>query len=394
MTPRIASLLTLLLLSILCWSAVFAPMTAAQEEIPTDTAALPSSVPSDTHPFFTQQELDQMLAPIALYPDQLLSHILRASTYPLEVIEAARWSKAHPNLEGDQAVQAVSQESWDPSVKALVAFPQMLSTMDEKLSWMEQLGEAFLSQQPQLMDTVQELRQKASTAGHLVSNDQILVNQQEQSIIIEPANPQIVYVPYYDPLLIYGPWWWPGYPPVYWGAWPGYDIGPGFGPGFTWGVGIGVGAGWFIGGFGWPSHEVLLGSGRIWAHNPVHRRNVPYRDLALRQQFRPMGAMAGARREFRGHEPSSFEGRGGLGNLMERRDAFGSRPEVRQTESSPHAFEGVGHGASEEDFSARGRRSQDFGPSRRFWGQSSGGFHGGGEGGFRAGGGFRGGGRR
>ena len=133
--------------------------------------------------------LDQMLAPIALYPDSLLSHILMASTYPLEVVEAARWSKANPALEGEDAVQAVAEMPWDPSVKSLVAFPQILSTMDEKLAWMEQLGNAFLTQQPQVMETVQQLRQRAATAGNLESNDHLQVDRQGDSIVIEPANP-------------------------------------------------------------------------------------------------------------------------------------------------------------------------------------------------------------
>lgn len=154
-----------------------------------------------------------MLAPIALYPDPLLTQILMASTYPLEVIQAARWSKANPNLQGDQAVQAVADKPWDPSVKSLVAFPQLLLMMDEKLDWMERLGGAFLAQESQVMDTIQQLRQKASAAGHLQSNEQIQVQPQGQTIVIQPTNPQVIYVPYYDPMVVYGPWWWPGSPP-------------------------------------------------------------------------------------------------------------------------------------------------------------------------------------
>src|SRR5437667_4240876 len=147
----------------------------AQETVPLAPAPMPPK------PVFTQQQLDQMLAPVALYPDSLLSQILMASTYPLEIVEAARWSKANPNLKGDQAVQAVAQNTWDPSVKSLVAFPQILMMMDDKLNWTERLGDAFLAQQQQVMDTVQNLRQKASAAGNLTSNDQIRVDQQGQS---------------------------------------------------------------------------------------------------------------------------------------------------------------------------------------------------------------------
>lgn len=126
---------------------------------------------------FTQQELDQMLAPIALYPDSLLSHIFMASTYPLEIVEAARWVKAHPTLQGDQAVKANDQYNWEPSVKSLVAFPNVLAMMDEKLDWTERLGDAFLSQQPEVMDTVQNLRQHASANGTLQSTDQVRIDQ-------------------------------------------------------------------------------------------------------------------------------------------------------------------------------------------------------------------------
>src|SRR6185369_13968960 len=118
------------------------------------------------------EQLDQMLAPIALYPDSLLSQILMASTYPLEIVEATRWSKANPNLNGDDAVKAAEQNGWDPSVTSLVAFPQILTMMDERLSWTERLGDGFLAQQAQMMDTVQALRQKAYAAGNLKSTEQ------------------------------------------------------------------------------------------------------------------------------------------------------------------------------------------------------------------------------
>jgi Protein of unknown function (DUF3300) len=413
MNRRITSVLTQLLVLLLSWSLVFAQQEMPpQQEPPQQDAPMPQqNVPRQSRPAFMQQELDQMLAPIALYPDSLLSQILMASTYPLEVIEAARWSKANPNLKGDQAVQAVAQNTWDPSVKSLVAFPQILLMMDEKLNWMERLGDAFLAQQQQVMDTVQNLRQKASAAGNLTSNDQIRVDQQGQSIVIEPANPQVIYVPYYDPTVMYGPWWWPAYPPVYWAPWPGYFIGPGFGVGFAWGLGIAVGAGFFFGAFNWPYRHVTFNRGAVWAHDPVHRRGVPYRDVGLRQQFGRMSASPEARREFRGHAPSSFEGRSALGNRPETRSGVGNRPDVHggspgrfnvpggsrsdmrsapsrpnvpsgtspRVEQRPHAFEGVGQGAAERNFSAQGHASSQGFASRPSGG--SGGFHGGGGGG-------------
>src|SRR3989442_12446058 len=136
-----------------------------------------------------------MLAPSALSPHSLLSRILMGSSYPLEVVEAARWSRANPSLKGDQAVQAVTQNSWDPSVKSLVGFPQILLMMDEKLDWTERLGDAFLAQQAQVMDTVQSLRQKAYDAGNLKSTEQVSVDRQGQTIVVESPRPEVIYVP-------------------------------------------------------------------------------------------------------------------------------------------------------------------------------------------------------
>ena len=312
---------------LLCVSVAFAQTTAP---VPVQTV-------------FTQQELDQMLAPIALYPDSLLSQILMAATYPIEIVQAARWSRANPNLTGDQAVQAVEQNNWDPSVKSLVAFPQILAMMDEKLDWMERLGDAFLSQQQQVMDTVQDLRQKAQAAGNLQSNEIVRVEPQGQTIVVVQANPQVVYVPYYNPTVVYGPWWWADYPPVYWRPWPGYYERPGFGAGFFWGAGITLGAGFFFGAFDWPHRHVSVvnvnnyyyrpgphyanGLPGGWQHDPGHRRGVPYRDPGLRQQFGRQDARPDARREYRGNEPQRVQG---PGNRRDTRNVpGGSRPEPR-----------------------------------------------------------------
>jgi Protein of unknown function (DUF3300) len=207
---RGSGLLTRSLALLLVLSVAFTPIAFAQND------------PPPHQPVFLQQELDQMLAPIALYPDALLSQILMASTYPLEVVEAARWSRANPGLTGDDAVRAVQEYGWDPSVKSLLAFAQVLSTMDDKLEWAERLGEAFLNQQSQVMDTVQNLRQRAYAGGNLASTDQLRVSNEGQTIVVEPANAEVVYVPYYDPMAVYGSWSWPAYPPVYWAPWPGY----------------------------------------------------------------------------------------------------------------------------------------------------------------------------
>lgn len=271
-------------------------------------------------PAFKQEELDQMLAPIALYPDSMLSQILMASTYPLEVVQAARWSRSNAHLKGQDAVRAVEPMDWDPSVKSLVAFPQILHRMDERLDWTQRLGEAFLAQEPQVMETIQGLRQRAAAAGNLRSNDQMRVARQDEHIIIEPAHPQVVYVPYYDPVDAYGPWWWPAYRPVFWGPPPGYYVAPVHAPAFIWGSGIVIGTGFFFGHFNWPHRHVTVVHNNIkvvnrhttvvkrnvstvnvravaWEHNPHHRRGVPFRNAAARERFEQSRAAADARRD-------------------------------------------------------------------------------------------------
>ena len=290
-----------------------------------------SAVFAQDRPAFSQQELDQMLAPIALYPDSLLSQVLMASTYPLEVVQAARWSRSRPELKGQEAVTAVEPMDWEPSVKSLVAFPQVLHMMDEKLDWTERLGEAFVAQEPQVMETVQSLRRNAMAAGQLGSNDRIRVTQQGDYIIIEPANPQVVRVPYYDPNVVYGSWGWPDYPPVYWGPPPGYYVAsPPFTPGLLWSPGIVISAGFFFGHFDWhhrhvkvvkvvkvlkvhdrhgdirvkrhltvhdPTKIVSKSERVVWRHDPVHRRGVPFRHPAARQGFSRSNPVGGATRQ-------------------------------------------------------------------------------------------------
>src|SRR5712691_6488911 len=222
------------------------------------SVAFAQTPPAPRNAAATQQELDQMLAPIALYPDSLLSQIFMASTYPLEVVEAARWSRANPGLTGEAAVDAVGERDWDASVKSLAAFPQVLAMMDQHLEWTARLGDVFIAQEPQVMETVQSLRQKAYEAGNLRSTEQATVYQQGEALAIEPASPQVVYVPYYDPRVAYGAWWWPAYPPVYWAPWPGYYAYPGYPAGFAWGVGITVGAGFFFSACDWRNRHVTV----------------------------------------------------------------------------------------------------------------------------------------
>ena len=168
---------------------------------------------------YNQAELDALLAPVALYPDAVLSNILVASTYPDDVRQAAAWSLANPQIAGEDAVRAAEPMPWHPSVKALVAFPDLLARMNESPQWVADLGAAFREQEPYVMDTVQRLRSRAQANGSLQSNDQYTVQQQGPDIAVYPAQPQVVYVPYYDPYVVYGTWWWPAYRPVFWRPW-------------------------------------------------------------------------------------------------------------------------------------------------------------------------------
>lgn len=200
---------------------------------------------NETNQTFSQAELDSMLAPIALYPDSLLAQVLIASTYPDQVVEADRWVKEHQGMSKDELNAALDKMDWDLSVKALVPFPQVLAKMDEDLDWTSKLGKAFLAQEKDVMASIQGLRAKAYAKGNLRSTEQQKVSVEGENIEIEPANPEVVYVPYYDPMAVYGDWWWPGYPPFaffpFWG--PFLAWGP-----FGFGIGIGVGAFW---GSGW-----------------------------------------------------------------------------------------------------------------------------------------------
>src|SRR5437016_9801535 len=194
----------------------------------------------------TPQQLQQLVAPIALYPDALVAQILAASAYPIEIVEAERWVHQHSDLKGQQLAQAVDQQSWDPSVKAVAQFPSVLGNMDKNLSWTSSLGDAYVNQQQDVLDAVQTMRKRAQQVGNLKTTPQENVVTQGQTIVIQPANPDVVYVPTYDPWLVYGP-------PVV--AYPGWFWYPGLyavGPGISFGFGFGIG---FFGGFGWGFHH-------------------------------------------------------------------------------------------------------------------------------------------
>ena len=304
-------------------------MTLFAKKLVAGFAALLLALPlaaGPAHAAYTQAELDQMLAPIALYPDPLLSQVLMASTYPQEVAEAARWSRAHPGVNGDDAVRMVEDQDWDPSVKSLVAFPQVLTRMDENPDWTRRLGDAFIVQEPVVMETIQGLRRRAEDAGQLASDDRLRVVRQAQSIVIEPASPQYVYVPYYDPWIAYGPWWWPAYPPFAWAPWPGYvrAYRPGLSVGFWWGAPVGISAGFFFGGVDWPRRHVsvvrvdnyyvrragvnrqaVVTPGR-WRHD-YWRSGTEQRTAVARPQFTAPAPLREQRREERRREASRIE---------------------------------------------------------------------------------------
>lgn len=248
---------------------------------------------------YTTAQLDQMLAPVALYPDALLSQILMAATYPLEVVEASRWLHVPGNagLRGDQLADVLDQQAWDPSVKSLVPFPQVLDMLDKNLDWTEQLGDAFLAQQADVMNSVQRLRNDAKNAGTLSSTSQQRVTSENQVIMIAPVNPDIIYLPMYNPQYVYGAWGYPDYPPYYF-PWYGTDIGVGIS--FSIGFGI-VSSYWGWNHWDWDRRRIIVDVNRYhhmdrdyhhapvspgaWQHNPAHRRGVFYNSPAVREQF-------------------------------------------------------------------------------------------------------------
>ena len=300
---------------------------------------------------FTQEELDQVVAPIALHPDSLLAQILMASTYPLEVVQAERWAKQNKDLKGDALTAALEKQNWDPSVKSLVNFPPVLQMMSEKLDWTQKLGDAFIAQEKEVMETVQKLRKKAEEQGNLktTKEQKVTVEQETKVIIIEPANPQVVYVPTYNPAVVYGAWWYPVPPPYYYYP-PGYAVG---GALFTFGVGLAIGAAWGYawGGCGWGRNEVnvdidrntninnnidrdkvkndMKNKGQVndrgqgkFQHDASHRKGVSYRDQATAQKYnRGSSAEAAKSRD-------SYRGRGEQGKQDLSRGG-GDRPSDR-----------------------------------------------------------------
>ncbi len=241
---------------------------------PIGASAQTSAPPAASSPLKPGQ-LDQLVAPIALYPDPLLSEVLIASTYPLEIVQADRWLTAHKDLQGDKLKAAADKEDWDKSVKSLIATPDVLRMMGSKLDWTEMLGDAVLAQEPDVMDAIQRLRTKADANNKLTSTkEQTVTKKQVQGkdvIVIEPTDPNTIYVPYYDPAVVYGAWPYPEYPPYYFPT-PGY-IGAGLiATGLAFGAGYAV-ARWATGAYFWGG-GVNWGRNTLAVNRPVNVNNV------------------------------------------------------------------------------------------------------------------------
>jgi hypothetical protein len=350
--------LTAGILAVAVFFALDAPASPAGQA--TNPAASTPSQPASAKTF-SNEEIAQLVAPIALYPDSLLAQVLMASTYPGDIADAAKWSKAHPESKGDDAVKAVANEDWDPSVQSLVAFPQALLMLGNDINWVQKLGDAFLAQPNDVMASAQELRRKAKDQGNLKSNEYQKVSTSseqvpgtgQQTIVIESPSPQTVYVPTYDPNTIYGPWPYSYYPPYYYPPSAYYYPGYAFGAGLAWGIGIGISVG-IWGDCNWGGGDININSSRYnefnrninrgdrqigdgerggnrgertgdrgggdrkWNHDSARRDGVPYRDQASRDKYGNRQAGAEGRNGFRGEDAARSQQRDQARSQMER----------------------------------------------------------------------------
>lgn len=297
------------------------PLSGAMGQTPDGAQTAPSVIP--------QEKLDSLLAPVALYPDQLLVQTLMAATYPLDVVSAARFVTASKDLQGEALTTAVAGQNWDPSVQSLTAYPQVLLMMNDKLDWTQELGDAFLTDEKRVMDTVQVLRKKAYEAGNLTTSEQQQVIVEKEVIIIQPAKTEVVYVPTYNPTVVYGTWWAPTYPPYYYPPPPAYYPPPP--PVYSGGavvaaglIGFGLGVAIADDHWGWcgadwdggdinidvdrnnvfinnkPEFKTKVNNGN-WQHNPAQRKGVAYSSPTTRAQYSRTDPNAvSARREVRG----------------------------------------------------------------------------------------------
>ncbi len=370
---------------------VQAPAQTEQAPSPAEPAPAPdaqATAATAQAPPYTQQtpeQLQQLVAPIALYPDSLVAQILAASTFPEQVVEADRWVQAHPDLKGDALAQAVDQQPWDPSVKALAAFPSVLGNMDKNLSWTSSLGDAYYNQQQNVMDAVQVMRRRAQRAGNLKSTPQQTVNTDgSDDIDIQPADPAVVYVPAYNPWLVYGG-------PIV--AWPGWYAYPGIwfgGPYLSFGIGFGIGWyggfgwGWGHWGFNWRGGYPLYNRGRYYSGSRTfYNRSNFYRGAGVRGGANGFRGGVNARGTAVPRPPNGNIGqRGGVYNrpgAVPR--PFNGNTQAARGYAEPRgqsgvrsgAFSGYGHGGQARSFSSRGRASVGGGASRGGGGASRGG---------------------
>ena len=344
------------------------PVVQGQAPAPAAPAAAPAA---QSGPAVPQEELDKLLAPIALYPDALIAQILMASTYPLEVVEAARWSKANPSVKDKALEDAMQKQSWDPAVKALTAVPQVLKQMNENLSWTQKLGDAFLADQKAVMTTVQTLRGKAQAAGNLKTTPEQVVKtetiENKTVYIIESAKPEVVYVPTYNPTVVYGAWWYP-YPPYYMYP-PGYV----YAPGVAFATGIVVGAA-IWGNCNWGGNNVNINVNNYnrynktniqntnFQHNTANRKGVPYGNQAAAQKYNRGGdaKAAQSREQFRGRaeqgrgELQSMD-KGQLNDRVQQADRAGSRDAGNR--AAQGNLQGMGSSGSARTGQAGGNRA-------------------------------------
>jgi hypothetical protein len=363
--PRRSTQVSVSLLSTALWFGTLAQNVQAYQ----DATAAPQVSHGSQYTQQSNEQLQQLVAPIALYPDSLVAQILGASTFPEQVVEADRWIQAHPDLKEDALAQAVDQQPWDPSVKALTAFPSVLGNMDKNLSWTSSLGDAYYNQQADVMDAVQVMRQRAQEAGNLKTTPQQTVTSQDTKIIIEPASPEVVYVPSYDPWLVYGG-------PVV--AWPGWYEYPGIwydGPYLAFGDGFGIG---YYGGYGWGWHHW----GSDW-----HNRSVTYnhdryysssRTFYNRNDYYRGGQGGSGGYGNRGNYNASD--RSGAATTSTSRPFNGNTQAARgyaeprgQSGVQSGAFSDYNHGGETRSYSSRGGAS--FGGGGSYGGGSHGGGH-------------------
>jgi hypothetical protein len=385
--PRCGRRTLVSLLSVALLFATSPRKLSAQQDIQAPAQAAPA-------PPYTQQtpdQLQQLVAPIALYPDSLVAQILAASTFPEQVVEADRWVQAHPDLKGNALGQGVDQQPWDPSVKALAAFPTVLGNMDKNLSWASSLGDAYYNQQQDVMDAVQVMRQRAQKADDLKSTPEQTVTTQGSTIIIQPASPDIVYVPAYNPWMAYGdpivawPGWYP-YPGIWYGG-PYLSFGSGFGIGFF----DGFGWGWPHWGFDWHNRYPIYNRDRYYSRSRTfYNRNNFYRGAGGRAGFNGIRGGAGGRPN-PGNRP--FNGNiGGRGGVYNRPGAtprpFNGNAQAARGYAAPRGqsgtrsgvFSGYDHGGQTRSFSSRGSSSLGGGGVRSGGGSRGGGASHGGSG--------------